>query len=373
MPGSAQPLGTWPHHIDFHDHMTTSTLVLPVAAPRGSSIAGKAYWGMLGRIALTAATIDGAYIVLFLLLDSVVLAAVNVISIAMYLGAYALIRRRHNMLGVVLIWLEVTAHSALGSLLIGWESGFHYYLLLFIPAIVVANTKGYAMPMVLGLLVYYLGLKTLCEYLGPLAPLPPHRVDIVNAIHVCLIFGMFAALAGFYRRTILAAEVRLLKQATLDPLTGLSNRGHFETLAANELARCQRSGAPVAMMLCDVDHFKQVNDRYGHAAGDQALVHVAQVLRANLRECDVLARWGGEEFLALMPDSSLQAAHAAAERIRTAIEAHPLTIDGTPISITLSFGVAQLHGSHDLDDATARADKALYESKGAGRNRVSTG
>ena len=353
--------------------MTASTLVLPLAASRGSSIAGKAYWGMVGRIALTAATIDAAYIVLFLLLGSVPLAAINVISIAMYLSAYALIRRRRNMLGVTLIWVEVVAHSALGSLMIGWESGFHYYLLLFIPAIVIANTKGYAMPMVLGLLVYYLGLKSLCEYLGPLAPLPPRRVEIVNAIHVCLIFGMFAALAGLYRRTILVAEARLLKQATLDPLTGLSNRGHFQTLVSNELARCQRSGAPVAVMLCDVDHFKQVNDRCGHAVGDLALVHVAKILSANLRECDVLARWGGEEFLALLPDSSLQAAHAAAERIRAAIEAHPLAIDGTPITITLSFGVAQLHGSHDLQDATARADKALYDSKRAGRNRVSLG
>lgn len=353
--------------------MTASTLVLPLATSRGSSIAGKAYWGMVGRIALTAATIDAAYIALFLMLGSVPLAAVNVISIAMYLSAYALIRRRKNMLGVMLIWLEVVAHSALGSLMIGWESGFHYYLLLFIPAIVVANTKGYAKPMVLGLLVYYLGLKTLCEVLGPLTPLPPHHVEIVNAIHVCLIFGMFAALAGFYRHTILVAEARLLKQATLDPLTGLSNRSHFETLVTTELARCERSGAPVALMLCDVDHFKQVNDRCGHAAGDQALVHVAQVLEANLRECDVLARWGGEEFLALMPDSSLQAAHAGAERIRAAIEAQPLNIDGTPISITLSFGVAQLHGAHDLQDAMARADKALYESKRAGRNRVSLG
>ena len=116
-----------------------------------------------------------------------------------------------------------------------------------------------------------------------------------------------------------------------------------------------------------------MNDRCGHAAGDLALVHVAKILSANLRECDVLARWGGEEFLALLPDSSLQAAHAAAERIRAAIEAHPLAIDGTPIAITLSFGVAQLHGSHDLQDATARADKALYDSKRAGRNRVSLG
>ena len=353
--------------------MTATTTARPLNRARGSSLAGQAYWAMVRRVALTGAAINGAYIVLFMVLGSVPLALINIASIALCLGAHALIRQRRNMAGLALLWVEVIGHSAVGSLLIGWDSGFHYYLLLFIPAIVIANTRGHASPMVLGLLACYLGLKTLCDHLGPLAPLPPGHVQIVHAIHVCLIFGMSVALAGFYRRTILAAEARLIRQATLDPLTGLNNRGHFEALATNELARSRRTGGPVAVMLCDVDHFKQVNDRYGHAAGDLALAHVAQVLSAHLRECDVLARWGGEEFLALLPDSSLPAAQAAAERIRAAIEAQPLDLEGAALSITLSFGVAAVQDSHDLQAATARADKALYESKRAGRNRVSLG
>lgn len=353
--------------------MTHTTTVHPGVSRRGSSLAGKAYWAMVRRVALTAAAIDAAYIVLFLVLGSVPLAAINIASIALYLAAYALIQRRRNTLGLALIWAEVVVHSALGSLLIGWESGFHYYLLLFIPAIVIANTRGYALPLVLGLLLYYLGLYALCGHLGPLTPLPERSVKIINAIHICLIFGMSAALARFYRRTILIAEARLLRQATLDPLTGLNNRSHFEALAANALARSQRTGEPVAVMLCDIDHFKQVNDRYGHAVGDQALLHVARVLSANLRECDVLARWGGEEFLALMPAQAPDAAMAAAERIRAVLQAQPLDVEGNPTPLTLSFGVAQVHGSADLQAATARADQALYASKRTGRNRVSLG
>jgi diguanylate cyclase (GGDEF)-like protein len=316
---------------------------------------------MVQRVALTAATIDAGYILLFLWLGSMPLAAINVLSIAMYLGAYRLIQKRYNTAALALIWLEVIGHSALGSLLIGWESGFHYYLLMFIPAIVIANTRGYATPMVLALLAYYLGLHMLSDAVGPLDPLPAQSVKIVNWVHICVVFAMSAALSAFYRRTILIAEARLRKQATRDPLTGLANRSHFDAQATEALERSQRSGVPVTLLLCDVDHFKRVN---------QVLVAMGQVLADNLREGDVLARWGGEEFLALMPASPLDAARATAERIRAAVARAPLSVGPAPIALTLSFGVAQVHGPDDLQAAIARADQALYAAKHAGRNRV---
>lgn len=342
-------------------------------APRGSSLAGKAYWAMVQRVALTAACIDLGYIGLFLWLGSVPLALVNLGSIALYLGAYALIQRRRNVPGLVLIWAEVIGHSALGSLLIGWDSGFHYYLLLFIPAIVIANAGRYAVPIVLALLVYYVGLRAVCDHLGPLDPLQGHGMQIVNWIHICIAFALSAALAGYYRRTILIAEGRLLKQATLDGLTGLYNRSHFQTQAQHALALCQRTREPVALLLCDVDHFKQVNDTHGHAVGDQVLQAVAQIMSRNLREGDLLARWGGEEFLTLMPCSTAGAAQEVADRIRQAVQATTLELGegSAPLQVTLSFGVTQVLGTQDLKAATARADRALYASKRAGRNCVS--
>ena len=219
---------------------TTSIPIPPLEPQRGSSLVGKAYWVMLQRVTLIAAAIDVGYILLFMGLGSRPLAIVNFLSIAMYLGAYRLIQKRYNAAALVLIWVEVLGHAALGSLLIGWDSGFHYYLLLFIPAIVVANTRGYAAPMVLALLAYYLGLQALCSHWGPLDPLPVRSVQIVNWMHICLVFAMSAALAAVYRRTILIAGSRLRKQATQDPLTSLANRSHFEALAAHALARSQR-------------------------------------------------------------------------------------------------------------------------------------
>ncbi len=338
---------------------------------RGSSLAGKAYWAMVKQVAVMAAVIDAGYVVLFWWLGSGPLAIINLISIAMYVGAYQLVTMRRNTAAVTLIWLEVMLHAALGSLLIGWDSGFHYYLLLFIPTIVVANTRGYAVPLVLTLLAYYLGLRAVCDWLGPLTPLSPIGLKWVNALHVALVFGMLSALAAFYRRTVLTAEDRLRKQATLDPLTGLNNRRHFETLATHVLARSQRDGTPVTLLLCDVDHFKRVNDERGHAVGDEVLMAIARMLGQNLRDGDVVARWGGEEFVALMPASPLDKACATAERIRAAVQATPLEVDATPLALTLSFGVAQVHGVQDLHAAIARADKALYDAKNAGRNRVS--
>ena len=221
------------------------------------------------------------------------------------------------------------------------------------------------------LLAYYLGLRAVCEGLGPLTPLSPISLKWVNALHVALVFGMLSALAAFYRRTVLIAEDRLRKQATLDPLTGLNNRRHFETLATHVLARSQRDGTPVALLLCDVDHFKRVNDEHGHAVGDEVLIAMSRLLGHNLRDGDVLARWGGEEFLALMPACPLDNACAVAERIRAAVHATPVDVGTASLTITLSFGVAQVHGAADLQAAIARADKALYEAKNGGRNRVS--
>lgn len=343
----------------------------PLPQPRLGSHSSKAFWAMVRRVTLIAGAIDLGYLCLFLWLGSPLLAWINVVSMGMYAAAYGLIGRRHNAAGLLLIWAEVIIHSAAGSLLIGWDSGFHYYLLLFIPAIVIANTRGYAIPLVTGLLAYYLGLWAACNHFGALAPLPGDGLRIVFWIHVCLVFAMFASISAFYRRAIVLAEQRLFRQATSDGLTGLFNRSHFQAQAAIEMARSRRTGDPVALVLCDIDHFKQVNDRHGHEAGDRVLQHVARILRDNLREADVLARWGGEEFLALMPACPPETAHAVAERIRQALEGSPVVLPQQTVYVTLSLGVTPVRGTDDIEAATARADQALYESKHAGRNRVS--
>ena len=163
------------------------------------------------------------------------------------------------------------------------------------------------------------------------------------------------------------------RQALLDGLTGLANRRQSEDALTVELARAERLGGPVSVVLADLDDFKDVNDRYGHLAGDAALREFAAVLRENVREIDTAGRWGGEEFLVLLPGTDGAGATRLAARLRIVLEGRTiLGADGTPLRVTASFGVASAPSATTWEELVADADAALYEAKRAGKNRVET-
>ncbi|MBI5029072.1 MAG: diguanylate cyclase [Chloroflexi bacterium] len=187
--------------------------------------------------------------------------------------------------------------------------------------------------------------------------------------HFPLLIAMSNQLSVAIERARLFDQVQRL--ALTDPLTGLYNRRHFFELAEKELDRALRYGHPLSVVLFDIDHFKQVNDLWGHAVGDQVLCHLVDLSREGLRQTDILGRYGGEEFIALLPETSLANAQPIAERIRTNIaDAALATLKGT-VKFTVSVGVAAMN-SHDsaFDKVLERADQAMYASKQRGRNRV---
>jgi diguanylate cyclase (GGDEF)-like protein/PAS domain S-box-containing protein len=162
-------------------------------------------------------------------------------------------------------------------------------------------------------------------------------------------------------------EQQLEAMATTDSLTGIANRRHIEALVQGVMAQADRYGEPLSLILFDIDHFKTVNDERGHQAGDQVLVEFSQRIRQHLRSSDSFARWGGEEFLILLPKTDLPAATALAEQLRQLVIASPFAAAG---SLTASFGVAQ-HIRHEPEAAWfRRVDECLYAAKRAGRNRV---
>ena len=163
------------------------------------------------------------------------------------------------------------------------------------------------------------------------------------------------------------AEKELSRAALTDSLTGLANRRGAEAFIRRELARAQRTGAPLAFLLVDIDHFKRVNDTLGHAEGDRVIREVSQCLRRTLRGSDVAARWGGEEFLCVLPETELTAARATAERVRLAVQGASWPADCV---VTVSIGSAQLAAGENPEAAIGRADAALYVAKDGGRNRV---
>jgi diguanylate cyclase (GGDEF)-like protein/PAS domain S-box-containing protein len=167
-------------------------------------------------------------------------------------------------------------------------------------------------------------------------------------------------------------EDMLRQQASSDMLTGAPNRRHFLELAHNEMKRALRHSHPMSIVLIDIDHFKYINDSFGHAAGDQALVMFAQICQKNIREIDIFARFGGDEFALLMPETNAAQALVVMERIRQSVSAQPLEIDDVILSvITPSAGIASLSTDDEtMDMLLERADQALYKAKEAGRNRV---
>jgi diguanylate cyclase (GGDEF)-like protein len=171
-------------------------------------------------------------------------------------------------------------------------------------------------------------------------------------------------------------QMKLAEGALQDPLTGLYNRRHLEERLASELSAAQRHGRPVSLLMCDVDHFKGINDEYGHLAGDETLKMVAFVLRGAVRKEDVLARYGGEEFIVIARETQLEGARSLAERIRRAVERSRCSWQGRDLGVTVSIGVTVSVGlSEFVEGRTERelleaADRALYLAKQAGRNKV---
>lgn len=169
-----------------------------------------------------------------------------------------------------------------------------------------------------------------------------------------------------------AMEESLLHLATTDPLTGLWNRRQFTEMVNSELGRVRRQGPAAGLLVLDLDHFKRINDTYGHAAGDEVLKHFSGLISCHLREIDVFARLGGEEFGVLLPGvNDADGALRAANRLRDLIADHPATVEGQPLPFSMSIGVTMLEAADEAFDAVfARADVALYQAKAAGRNRA---
>ena len=168
-------------------------------------------------------------------------------------------------------------------------------------------------------------------------------------------------------------EFELIKLATTDPLTALPNRRYFLEVANLEAVRVNRFGAEASVVMVDLDHFKSVNDTYGHGVGDETLRQITQLCAKSLRQIDVLARIGGEEFVIMLPGTNEAGGVRLAEKLRHLIFQTPVKVGNNQFNVTASFGVAEiLAGESEIDACLDRADSALYVAKQSGRNRVIT-
>jgi diguanylate cyclase (GGDEF)-like protein/PAS domain S-box-containing protein len=206
------------------------------------------------------------------------------------------------------------------------------------------------------------------QVLGTLS-LTSNQPGAFSESNLRLLSSFGATTAAALQNALLHAEVKQL--AVMDPLTGEYNRRAFFDLAQREIERFVRFGQPVAAIMIDLDNFKNINDSHGHAIGDQILRILTARCRANIREADIFGRYGGDEFVLLLPDTDITIALQIANRIRDAVIATPWMTDQGPVQVSVSLGVTQAREQHrQLEDLLADADQALYRAKSGGRNRV---
>jgi diguanylate cyclase (GGDEF)-like protein len=205
---------------------------------------------------------------------------------------------------------------------------------------------------------------------------PAQAFVFPTAPSAVLPFGLLGVLpllstVGFLLMCTERSQAELARAAALDYLTGICNRRAIEDLAHRSIAAARRHGMPMAIMIVDIDHFKRINDQLGHQCGDLALVEAVRRLRESVRAEDLVGRLGGEEFVAVMPNTDGVAALAAAERVRAAFDESPMRIGDHDIAVTVTAGVAVLTAEDQLfSHLLRRADRAMYAGKNAGRNQV---
>ena len=300
------------------------------------------------------------------------LAIINVGSILCYVLTTLLLWHNHVLQAWMLILLEVVGHAVLAVYFVGWESGFHLYIMLAPPVMVASPLDNWRRkaPLVLGLVALYVGLDFFLRLATPIVALEPSVLRGLHYFNLITVLVFLVFLAGTYYRLVVQREQQLREMATTDLLTRLRNRRSVLDTSTCEAAKQRRDGRPLSFVLCDVDHFKAINDTHGHEAGDDILKAVARILRSGVREVDHAARWGGEEFLLLLPETALPGAEVVANRLRKMIAELKVPGKDGPLNVTMTFGISTLRLNEPIDQAIARADKALYQGKRSGRNRV---
>jgi diguanylate cyclase (GGDEF)-like protein len=319
-----------------------------------------------------AILIHFSFIILFYVINVQFLAMVNIGSTLIYAACLALIRREEYLLAIALCWIELIGHAVLAAKTIGWDTGFHYYLLFFIPLIFV-NAQNKLVINTLKLILIITAYLLMDSMLGQRTPdviLDAELSSFLRYGNIVIVFITLGFVTYNYIQAVYDAEKKLILYAITDPLTGLFNRRYIYQLGRHQEKLHKRDGQPFAVIIGDVDDFKDINDYYGHEIGDSVLISMSRRLRECLREQDSISRWGGEEFLVLLPNTSASEAVMIADRIGNHIKSEAQRIGLKDLKLTMTFGVSGYENNEGIDNCIARADKAMLKGKKAGKNRI---
>lgn len=328
-------------------------------------------FNVLLKVARLALLIHLFLIPTFFILDVTVLALANILSCAAwFLGSLA-IKQGHYTLGLRLFCAEVIVHSVLVCAFVGTDSGFQFYLWC-ISTLWLLDYRMRTLPAIwasVGLIVVFAAVYAL------FAPINAHFnypqiLPAAHAVNVVLAGGVMVYAISLFRRLSIQQNIVLLELASKDPLTALYNRRSAKDLILKAQQLCERQNQPFCIVLGDVDHFKKINDDCGHESGDKILVKLAELLSEQTRLSDIVARWGGEEFIIALPNIDKETALLRTEALRYAIKRLNLDQTCKGLSLSMSFGLVEWPAGLSLDEAINLADHALYDSKKNGRDQT---
>mgnify|MGYP002351338979 FL=1 len=280
-------------------------------------------------------------------------------------------------------FLAGTLNSAIFALLatglLGWESGFFFLALLIIP--VIFNNSQLRIwvksLLVFTILAVLIGLYLLSWQQASIWVISKSVLRLLLIANLFFTVVMLAITGTFFEtaaadaeKALIQANKKLATLATTDPVTNLVNRRLIVSRIEQEKIRVERGAKPFTLIMVDIDNFKQTNDEFGHTCGDYVLVNMAELISLTLRKQDEVARWGGDEFLIMLPETDVEGAQVVAEKIRSKINDSPFVYRETRIPVTVTLGVGACEPGMGVGSCIRKADQALYYGKQTGKNRV---
>lgn len=312
------------------------------------------------------------FIPLFYKLGIPELAIVNVFSVLAWIASFLLNRAAFHFQAFVVVAIEAVIHAILATFFLGWDSGFYFYFFSTALYIFLNHNQSYRVMMTQASLIFagFIGLHNYTHQPEFEVLLSANILSVLYIMNLFVNFSAFGIQGYFFRKASIENEKKMELLAITDPLTGLFNRRKMLELVENEVVRFQRSKEPFLMAIADIDNFKEFNDNHGHDCGDYVLQKVSSSLQETLRKQDVVSRWGGEEFLIMLPNTDLEGGRQAFEKLREAISNTQYEYANKTVSITITLGISRYDGHLDIDETIKQADEALYKGKAEGRNRT---
>ncbi|MFC4699731.1 GGDEF domain-containing protein [Glaciecola siphonariae] len=312
------------------------------------------------------------FLFLFAFMGATFMAIFNILSIGVWIYAFVLSQKQRYEWAVHIVTAEMFIHAILATSFVGPDLGFQFYLwpliglLLTMPSNKLKQSTFFCVIVIIGFIVLSIATKNV-EFTYALAPI----VNYVYATNVLFAALPFVLTILYLRSTNSDNEKELFSQANMDDLTGTYNRRFVHDLMeSSETEQRRRSFDSYSLVLGDVDNFKQINDSLGHQVGDTAIREIASVLKNNVRDSDIVSRWGGEEFLIILANADIETSEKVVHKIRHGIN-HDIDIPQlSELGLSMSFGIASAHRHMSFEETIRQADIKLYQAKAAGRDRV---